>query len=82
MASRWRRRSGVADQEETVRALEQVAKEAGRMISEFGRKVHFHEYADEREIGEAITHIVRAIITNVIDVLAEKAAAERARFDA
>jgi hypothetical protein len=72
----------VADQEAMVRAIEQVANEAGRMISEFGRKVHYHEYADEKEIAEAIAHIVRFTVTGVLDAVAKTAATERARFDA
>jgi hypothetical protein len=71
----------MADQEEMARAVEQVATEAGRMISEFGRKVHFREFADEKEIAEAISHIVRATVTGVLDAVA-KAAKERKRFDA
>jgi hypothetical protein len=65
-----------------VRAIEQVANEAGRMISEFGRKVHYREYADEKEIAEAIAHIVRTTVTGVLDAVAKTAATERARFDA
>jgi hypothetical protein len=71
----------MADQEEIARAVEQVATEAGRMISEFGRKVHYREYASDKEVGEAIAHIVRVTVTGVLDAVA-KVAKERKRFDA
>jgi hypothetical protein len=52
------------------------------MISEFGRKVHYREYADEKEVGEAIAHIVRFTVTGVLDAVAKAAAVERKRFNA
>jgi hypothetical protein len=72
----------VADEEAMQRAVEQVAHETGRMISEFGRKVHYREYADEKEVGEAIAHIVRFTVTGVLDAVAKAAAVERKRFNA
>jgi hypothetical protein len=72
----------VADEEAMQRAVEQVVTEAGRMISEFGRKVHYREYADEKEVAEAIAHIVRFTVTGVLDAVAKAAAVERKRFNA
>ena len=79
----------MADEEMMARAVEQVATEAGRLISEFGRKVHFREYADEKELAEAIAHIVHVTVTGVLEVVSKaaaeaiKAAAERrTRLDA
>jgi hypothetical protein len=65
----------MADEEMMARAVEQVATEAGRLISEFGRKVHFREYADEKEVAEAIAHIVHVTVTGVLEAVS-KAAAE------
>jgi hypothetical protein len=70
----------MADQEEITRAVEQVATEAGRMISEFGRKVHYREYANDKEVGEAIAHIVRTTVTGVLEAVAK--AANEKKFDA
>jgi hypothetical protein len=79
----------MADEEMMARAVEQVATEAGRLISEFGRKVHFREYADEKEVAEAIAHIVHVTVTGVLEAVSKaaaevtKAAAERrTRLDA
>jgi hypothetical protein len=72
----------VADEEMMQRAVEQVANEAGRMISEFGRKVHFREFADEKEVAEAIAHIVHITVTGVLDAVAKAAAVEKKQFDA
>jgi hypothetical protein len=79
----------MTDEEMMARAVEQVATEAGRLISEFGRKVHFREYADEKEVAEAIAHIVHVTVTGVLEAVSKaaaeaiKAAAERrTRLDA
>jgi hypothetical protein len=66
----------MADEEMLARAVEQVATEAGRLISEFGRKVHFREYADEKEVAEAIAHIVHVTITGVLEAVSKAAAEE------
>jgi hypothetical protein len=72
----------MVDEEVLQRAVEEVVNEAGRMISEFGRKVHYREYAGEKEVAEAIAHIVRTTVTGVLDAVAKVAVAERKRFDA
>jgi hypothetical protein len=72
----------MADAEAMQHAVEEVINRAGRMISEFGRKVHYREYANEKEVAEAIAEIVRATVTGVLDAVAKAAASDRARFDA
>ena len=75
----------IAEEEEQQAAMHKaisvVAHEAGRLISEFGRKVHFREFRDEHEMAQAVAEIVRVTIHGTLEAV-EGMVVERVHFDA
>jgi predicted urease superfamily metal-dependent hydrolase len=59
----------ILDQEQLECELNVVTKRVGDMVSDFGCKVHYHEYASQQEVTDAIAEIVSTAIGDTLRIV-------------